>query len=141
MGELHEVQAEWQDGMHFLANPPGGEISIDAKEEFGGQGKGNRAKPLMLTSLAGCTGIDVMSIVNKMRLKIDRLNIEVKGQLTDDHPKVYKTTHVIYNFYGKDLDHEKLEKAVELSFNKYCGVITMFKSFSEVTKEINFIEG
>lgn len=136
----HIVKAKWQQDMHYKVDAPGGELSIDAAEDFGGTGKGNRAKPLMLASLAGCTGIDILSLVKKMRIDIDDLSIEVSAVLAEEHPKIYTSTHIVYNFHGKNLDEEKIIKAVQLSFDKYCGVIAMFKSFSTVTKAINFIQ-
>ena len=135
----HTVTANWKEGMHFTASAPGGDVKLDAAEEVGGEGKGNRSKPLMLVSLAGCTGMDVASLVKKMHLEVDDISIEVKGELSEDHPKMYVTTHVQYNFKGSNLNVDKLKKCVDLSFDKYCGVIAMFKSFSKVTKEINFI--
>ncbi len=135
----HIVKSEWQGDMHFKADAPGGEVLLDAAESVGGQGKGNRSKPLMLVSLAGCTGMDVSSLIKKMRIDVEDFNIEVSAELTEEHPKHYKSTHIIYNFFGNDLNEAKLEKAVNLSFDRYCGVIEMFKQFSEVTKEINFI--
>lgn len=136
----HLVKASWKGEMQFEADAPGGIVKLDAAEDVGGKGKGNRAKPLMLTALAGCTGMDIASLVQKMRLDIQGIFIDVAGELTEEHPKYYHKTHIIYRFTGKNLDHEKLEKAVNLSFDKYCGVIAMFKHFSTVTKEIVYEE-
>lgn len=133
------VKASWKGGMHFEADAPGGIIHMDAAEELGGKGKGNRPKALMLTSLAGCTGIDVALMIEKMRIQIDGFSIDVTADLTDEHPKIYKNTHVVFIFKSANPDKEKLEKAVNLSFDKYCGVIAMFKSFSNVTKEIRYV--
>lgn len=136
----HQVTTKWQGDMHFIADGPGGTIKLDAAEEAGGQGKGNRSKPLMLISLAGCTGMDVALMIKKMRLEVDDFAIDVSGELTEEHPKMYHSTHIIYTFSGANLDQEKLEKAVNLSFDKYCGVIAMFKKFSAVTKEVRFVD-
>lgn len=137
--ETHLVKTNWKGGMHFEADAPGGIVNLDAAEEIGGKGKGNRPKALMLVSLAGCTGIDVASIVQKMRIEIDDFFIEVSAELTDEHPKIYHKTHIVFTFKSANPDKEKIEKAVNLSFDKYCGVIAMFKSFSEVTKEVRYI--
>jgi len=138
--EQHVVITNWKGDMQFEADAPGGIVNMDAAEDIGGKGKGNRPKALMLASLAGCTGIDVAVVLKKMRLAVDHFSIEVRGQLTEDHPKIYKRTHIVFTFKGKNLDTEKIEKAVTLSFDKYCGVIAMFKSFSEVTREIRYSE-
>ena len=135
----HKIKTEWQKEMQFISSATGGDIKLDAAEEFGGKNNGNRPKPLMLVALSGCTGMDVESLINKMHLEVDDFSIEVTGKLSDEHPKYYKSTRIIYNFTGKNLNEEKLTKAVDLSFDKYCGVIEMFKQFSTVTKEINFI--
>lgn len=132
------VKAVWQGNMHFVSKSNGGEVNLDAATEFGGDNMGLRSKSLMLTSLAGCTGMDLAALIKKMRLVVDGITIEVHAELTEEHPKIYKKTHIIYTFGGKLLDHEKLAKIVDLSFERYCGVIAMFKSFSEVTFEINF---
>jgi len=136
----HEIRSEWQEDMHFIISSPGSKISIDPSEELGGKDKGARAKPLMLVSLAGCTGVDVQGLINKMRLKVDKFVIDISAELTAEHPKYYKSTHIVYNFHGADLNQDKLTKAVNLSFDKYCGVIEMFKQFSDVSSEIRFIE-
>lgn len=135
---IQQIKTTWQGNMHFIADSLGGEINLDSAEDVGGQGKGKRPKALMLVSLAGCTGMDVALMIKKMRLDVEDFTIDVSGDLTDENPKIYKTTHIVYTFKGANLDKEKLEKAVNLSFDKYCGVVAMFKSFSTVTKEIRF---
>lgn len=134
----HEVDANWESKMKYKIESPGGSVTLDAGEEFGGSGEGLRSKPLMLTSLAGCTGMDIASLLEKMRVEVDAVNIHVSAELTEEHPKIYKKTHIVYTFTGQNLDETKLEKAVNLSFDRYCGVIAMFKTFSEVTFEIDY---
>lgn len=137
--EQHIVKASWKGGVHFEADAPGGSVQMDGAEEIGGKGKGNRPKALMLASLAGCTGIDVSMLIEKMRVQIDGFSIDVSAELTDEHPKIYHKTHIVFTFKSANPDKEKIEKAVNLSFDKYCGVIAMFKSFSTVTKEIRYV--
>jgi putative redox protein len=132
----HSVTTAWQGEMHFISKNDLGEVPLDAGSEVGGQGKGFRSKPFMLTSLTGCTGMDVASLLKKMRVEPAHFEVQVEATLTDEHPKYYDTTHIKYIFEGKDLDQAKITKAVDLSFNKYCGVIEMFKAFSKVTFEI-----
>jgi len=135
----HEVEANWTGQMKFKIESPGGILTVDAAEEFGGSDSGLRSKPLMLSSLAGCTGMDIASLLEKMRVTVDKVNIHVSAELTEEHPKIYKKTHIVYTFTGQHLDEAKLEKAVNLSFDRYCGVIAMFKSFSEVTFEVVYL--
>lgn len=137
--EQHIVKASWKEGVHFEAETPGGIINMDGADEIGGKGKGYRPKALMLSAMAGCTGIDVSMLIEKMRVQIDGFSIDVSAELTNEHPKIYQNTHIIFTFKSANPDKEKIEKAVNLSFDKYCGVIAMFKSFSNVTKEIRYV--
>jgi len=126
--------------MLFESKAPEGSVMIDAAEEVGGQGKGLRPKAMMLTALAGCTAMDVASLLKKMRAEVDDFKIEVEANLTDEHPKYYDKVHVTYRFYGSDFKKDKIEKTVSLSVDRYCGVTEMFRQFSEVTTEIIYIE-
>ncbi len=76
----------------------------------------------MMVALAGCTGMDMVSLLKKMRVNYESLNIMVEGDLTEEHPKHFTKMKVIYEFKGKDIDLKKVEKAVDLSKEKYCGV-------------------
>ena len=94
----------------------------------------------MLTSLAGCTGIDIVMILKKMRVDIRDVKVSVEGELTEDQPSYYKNMHVIYEFFGKDLPHKKIERAVKLSEEEYCGVSALYKKVIPVTSEIIYHE-
>ncbi len=135
-----EVKVNYLENMAFEADVNGHKIVLDAAEPVGGENRGPRPKPLMLTALAGCTGMDVVSILKKMRVKFDDFNVTVEGDLTDDHPKQYYKMNVIYEFKGKDLPLEKLKKAVSLSEENYCGVSALYKKAIEVTSEIKIVE-
>jgi putative redox protein len=89
-------------------------------------------KALMLSSLAGCSGLDVVSLANKMKLDLDAFRIETKATLTEEHPRVYDKVTVEYHFEGSNLNEEKLKRCVELSVEKYCGVMEMFRQFAAV---------
>lgn len=138
--EKQEVKVNYLENMAFEADVNGHKIVLDAAEPVGGENRGPRPKPLMLTALAGCTGMDVVSILKKMRVKFDDFNVTVEGDLTDDHPKQYYKMNVIYEFKGKDLPLEKLKKAVSLSEENYCGVSALYKKAIEVTSEIKIVE-
>jgi putative redox protein len=84
--------------------------------------------------------MDVVSILKKMHVVIDKCNIEVIGDLTDEHPVHYSKMHVIYEFTGKNLPIEKLQKAVKMSEDTYCGVGALYRKAIEVTSEIRIIE-
>lgn len=130
------VDMSWTDNVAFQADMDGHKIIIDASEETGGNNLGPRPKKLMLTALAGCTGIDVIMILKKMKVIPDAFNVIVEGDLTDEHPKYYHKMKVIYQFKGKDLPKDKIEKAVKLSEEKYCGVSALYKKAIEIESEI-----
>jgi putative redox protein len=135
-----EVKVSWKDKMAFEAEVNGHKIMLDAAEAVGGEDRGPRPKPLMLTALAGCTGMDVISILKKMRVEVEDFDVTVEGDLTDEHPKQYYKMNVIYTFKGKDLPLEKLKKAVSLSEERYCGVSALYRKVIEVTSEIKIID-
>ncbi len=94
----------------------------------------------MLAALVGCTAMDVISILQKMRVNVKNFNVHVEGELTDEHPKQFYKMHVIYEFTGKNSPLDKLEKAVELSEDRYCGVNAVYKKVMVLTSEIKIIE-
>lgn len=135
----HQIHLEWEKGMLFHSTVDGHKISVDTSMSAGGSDKGPRPKILMLVALAGCTAMDVVSLLNKMRVEFSYFNIKINAELTDEHPKVYKKVHIIYQIKGDAIDPTKVEKAVNLSQEKYCGVSAMFKKFSELSFEIQYL--
>ncbi|MGY5352422.1 OsmC family protein [Wenyingzhuangia sp. IMCC45533] len=133
-----KIKLNWKDGVHFESQGPGGNVLIDGSEEVGGQGKGLRPKALMLSALAGCSGIDIASLIEKMRIDVDHFDIDVEAELTEEHPKFYNKVFVKFNFYGDNLNQKKIEKAVTLSVDTYCGVMEMFRQFAVINTEINY---
>ena len=130
--------ARWIDGMAFEAELDGHKIVIDAEEQFGGKDRGPRPKGLTLVSLIGCTGMDVVSLLYKMKVPFENFDVEAHTELTDKHPKVFKDIEIQYTFYGKDLEQykDKIEKAVRLSQERYCGVSEMLRKNSNITYKI-----
>jgi putative redox protein len=137
---MHEVETVWNDEMMFTSKVGGHEITIDASSEFGGNDKGPRPKPLLLTALTGCTGMDVVSILGKMKVELDGFRIIAKATLAEDHPKVYDRIELLYEFRGKDLPMDKLTKAVELSQEKYCAVSAMLRETCPLSYDITVVE-
>lgn len=130
------IQSKWKGNLAFDSMVGNHTVTTDAPVEFGGENSGASPKKLMLASLAGCTGIDVASILEKMRVKIDELTINVEAEATEEIPSVYTAMHIIYNFKGEGLDEKKLSKAVQLSHDKYCGVSMMYERFLKLSWEI-----
>lgn len=133
-----KVDVKWQDGMAFEASLHENtqKIMIDATPAVGGRDLGPRPKTLMLVSLGGCTAMDVISILKKMRVTPDYFNVEVEGELTEEHPKYFHTITVNYIFRGKDLPMDKLKKAVSLSEERYCGVTEMLRHSAKIISNI-----
>lgn len=134
------VNVSLKDKMAFDVEVNGHKFTIDAHSEVGGEDRGPRPKPLLLAALGGCTSMDVVSILRKMRVDFKDVNVQVEGELVDEPPKKYGKIHVIYTFTGKDLPMEKLEKAVNLSEERYCGVSASLKGNVEITSEIKVVE-
>lgn len=134
------IDVAWNGKMSFKTSLNGHEIILDAESNVGGEDKGPRPKPLMLVSLGGCTGMDVISILEKMRVKVEDFHVRVEGELTGEYPKYYHKIHTIYEFKGKDLPLDKLKKAVKLSEERYCGVSAVYKHGAELTSEIKLIK-
>lgn len=137
----HTVTTTWKNNLQFESdNPSGHTVIMDTSIENGGQNSGLAPKAMMLSSLAGCSGLDVIMILDKMKVKVDDFKIITTGSLTEEHPKYYHTVHVVYQFFGTDLPQDKIKKAVDLSVEKYCGVMEMFRKFAKVSIEIQYID-
>ena len=132
----HTIISEWKGGLEFQADVDGHKVITDAPVESNGLDHGSSPKKLQLVALAGCTGMDVVTILQKMRVNVASCNITVEGEMREEHPKYYEKMHVIYEFTGQDLPMEKLEKAVKMSEETYCGVEALYKRAIEVTSEI-----
>lgn len=130
------VTTVWKGNMVFESdNPSGDSIFMDAPDD-GIKNEGVRPKAMMLSSLAGCSGLDVVSLLKKMRAEVQDFKMVVHGELTDEHPKYYHKVQVEYHFYGTELQKDKIDKAINLSVEKYCGVMEMFRQFADVTVEV-----
>ena len=128
---------KWVQGLQFVAKGDSGHaVVFDAYPEVGGSDTGPRPGEVLLMALGTCTGIDVVSILNKMRVPFTGFSIKVDGELTEGHPKVFHKLHVLYRLTGKELDRSKVERAVELSQTTYCGVSAMLAKSAEITTEI-----
>ena len=108
-------------------------VVMDGPEDFGGRGAGTRPKELILLALAGCTGSDVVSILTKKRAPLDSLELNVTAEETEDHPRVFTHIHVEYVFHGDGLRAHDLERAIELSEEKYCSVSAMLRPAVSIT--------
>ena len=133
------IDVTWSNNMKFETQIDGHKLILDTDSEFGGQNEGPRPKALMMVALAGCTGMDVISILKKMKVELSYFNVMVEGDLREEHPKKFEAMKVIYEFKGVSLELEKLEKAVNLSIEKYCGVNANYKEAMKMDYEIKIL--
>ncbi|KKI93844.1 peroxiredoxin [Bacillus sp. SA1-12] len=132
---------KWTGKMAFIGKTPSGhEIKMDAAEEVGGENSGARPTELLLNAIAGCTGIDIISILHKMRLEPTSFHMEVEGDRAEDHPKRFTNINIHYVLEG-ELPEEKVVRAIELSKDKYCSVSHSLNSRMTVSYSINGIKG
>lgn len=136
----HESKLSWKGKMAFETEMDGHQLNLDASAQVGGEDTGMRPKKLMLTALAGCTGMDVISILKKMKIEPEEFNVRVDGELTDEHPMHYKSMHITYEFKGENLDADKLKKAIDLSQDKYCGVSAVYRKAMDLTYDIEIVD-
>jgi len=132
----HSIKTNWRKNNIFDTNIDGHTITVDLAKEAGGDNAGPRPKKLVLVAAAGCTGMDVVSLLRKMRVELKGFNIQIEAEMSEEHPKQYTSMKVIYEFEGDNLPREKLKKAVSLSFENYCGVMAMYKKAIPITYEI-----
>ncbi len=132
------VKLEWKKNMNFIAHTPSAhEVHIDSSKESGGDDTAARPMEMLLISLGGCTAMDVISILKKMRALPDDFHVEIDYERAPIHPKIYTRIHLRYIFTNAP-SPEKAQKAVELSQNKYCSVSAMLKKASNLTYELVF---
>jgi putative redox protein len=134
---LKHAQVKWIENFKFAGTSSGGKsIIMDASADMGG---GSAVTPgeLVFLALGGCTGIDVVSILNKMRVPFRDLKIDIDGQMLDTHPRTYKWIKVTYRIFGV-ADKDKARQAVSMSQEKYCSVSAIVKQSTELTHEIVF---
>jgi len=128
---------KWNGDMAFSSTTPSGhELKMDASEEVGGKNTGARPTELLLNAVAGCTGIDIISILKKMRLDPTSFSMDVEGDRADDHPKRFTKIHIHYTLEG-DLPEDKVIRAIELSTEKYCSVSHSLNAEITVSYSLN----
>jgi len=129
---IHQVKTIWKDKMAFDSQIDNHTIRIDTGGGLGDD-SGPNPKKLLLASLAGCTGMDVVSLLKKMRVPFTNFEMDIDADLIEEHPKVYSEIRIIYRVFGTQLNKDKVKKAVDLSQERYCGVSAMLKKNSPIT--------
>lgn len=129
------VTAKWSSGLDF----EGRDRYQNVIQLSGETSRGYKPLELFLLGLAGCTGMDVISILQKKKQNVSAFTVEVSGVRADEHPRVYTSIHVTYNVSGVGIDPKAVERAVELSETKYCPASAMLSKSVAITHTINII--
>jgi len=108
-------------------------VVMDGSEVYGGSSAGSSPKELLMFALGGCTANDVIPILKKKRIPVEKLEIRVIGNVRDVHPQIFTDLHIEYIFYGNDLDTDAIERAIDLSITKYCAVSAMLSGVVNLT--------
>lgn len=143
MPEPRTVRATLVDPteMAFQATGPSGHsVTLDASPEHGGSGRGPSPMELLLEALAGCTGMDVISLLRKMRQRVTAYEVRVSGTPASEHPRIYTHVEVEHIVSGEQLDRAKVERAVELSATRYCPVSATLSGVGEVVHRVTIRE-
>jgi putative redox protein len=114
-------------------------ITLDGPENFGGSNSGIRPKELILLALAGCTASDVVTILDKKKIKLNNFEINITAQVQDEHPQIFTHISLEYVFYGHNVPVDSVERAIELSLTKYCSVTAMLQKAVEITHSYKII--
>ena len=132
------IHAQWTSPMRFRGteSASGAGIVMDARVEHGGGGAGPTPIETLLMALAGCTGMDVITILKKMRMAPERFSVEASAERASEHPKVFTSIHLCYRAAGEYLQPVQVEKAVALSQDKYCSVAAMLRHAVPITYEV-----
>lgn len=129
-----QVTVKHIKGMHFEGEGSSKlRTQLDSSVTAGGTGHGSSPMELILMAIAGCSGMDIVSILEKMRTTYDRLEISVQGDRAADHPRVFTDIEVVYKFWGNELPEDKLMRAIQLSMEKYCSVANMLDKVANLT--------
>jgi putative redox protein len=136
----HEINCKWLDGVAFEAEDHmGHKLITEAGPKFGGKNRGFLPKPLLLAALAGCMGVDVISILNKMEITPEYFNVRCAGEMNEEQPRYYHKIHLIYEFKGSNLPIEMLQKAVDVSCERYCNVSALLSKGAVISHEIQIL--
>ena len=135
------ISVNWVDGMLMVGKSHSGHsITMDGPPEIGGDNLGVRPMEMLLLGVAGCTMIDVVTTLKKMRQELTHCETKVNAERADDHPKVFTDIHIQFIVKGQDLDPKKVEKAITLSAEKYCSASIMLGKTASITHDFEIVE-
>ena len=135
-----KCRVKWLDHMSFVGESGSGHsVVMDGAPEAGGRNLGVRPMEMLLLGLGGCTSFDVVSILHKSRQQIADCEVEIEAERAEDIPKVFTRIHLHFIVSGRDLDPKKVEKAVQLSADKYCSASRMLEKTAEITHDFEIV--
>ncbi|WP_347358891.1 OsmC family protein [Bdellovibrio sp.] len=129
-------QTKWMGDMGFESQIRDHKVPMDAKSDFGGKDQGPSPKELVLAGICGCTGMDVVSILKKMRVNLQSCDVNAETDTTEGHPSIFTTVELQFRLQGPDVKPEQAMKAVNLSMTKYCGVSAMIVKASPIRYQV-----
>jgi putative redox protein len=135
----YKISTVWKDKMAFESQLGSHVVRMGTTPALGDD-SGPSPKQLVLAGLAGCTGMDVVSLLRKMRVDFKDFEINIEADLTEDHPIVFSEIRMSYLIFGKDVNKDKVKKAIDLSQEKYCGVSAMLKKNSPISYTISYAD-
>jgi putative redox protein len=136
-----DVAIDLQDGMHFTASGADGHsVRLDSSDDFGGTGRGFRPMELLLVGLGSCTAMDVVSILRKKRHQVEGYRIEVSGEQATDYPHVFTHIAIRHVLRGKGLTSDSVQRAIDLSEQKYCPAYAMLSKAATITTSFEIVE-
>lgn len=136
-----KTELNWRDGIHFAATTSTGiVVQVDGPPDMGGKGGGARPMDLMLMGIGSCTAVDVMHMLHKARCNVTRCTTQISAKRADTHPQVFEQIHINFLLAGSGLTESKVERALELSKEKYCSAsIMMQRAGVEVSYDWEFL--
>ena len=136
-----EAEISWAKNRRFIAvgKSSGHAIMLDTPEKSGGENLGIKPTQAFLIGIAGCTAVDMVNILSKMRIELTLCEVKIEATQKEDYPKYFDHGKIIYTLSGKDLDEKKARKAVDLSMDKYCAVSQSVKGRMEISTEIRIV--
>jgi putative redox protein len=135
------LSVNWVDGMLMVGKSHSGHsITMDGPIEIGGENLGVRPMEMLLLGVAGCTMIDVVTMLQKMRQDLSHCETRISAERANEHPKVFTDIHIKFIVKGKDLDSKKVDKAITLSAEKYCSASIMLGKTAKITHDFEVLE-
>ena len=137
-----KIVLNWKENFRFEAkNEKGLSVNFDAPVKYGGEDSALTPMETVLASLAGCTSFDVVTILKKKRQNISDYSVETEAEMNDEPPEVFTKIHIKYIIEGKDISKDAVERAIQLSHDKYCSVGAMLKKTAEITTSYEIRQG